>query len=347
MSSSSASAPLPGPATGAWAGALRRVAGSPMLRFVVRRLLTAIPVLWGVSFLSFVVMNALPGDAAQELLGASATPAEIHQLSVKLGLDKPFLTRYGDWLHGALTGHLGTSLASGQSVTSILGADLPVTFELIAYAFLISIAFAVPMALLSARRPNGIFDRFSMVFSMIGLSIANYVLALVLVYIFAVRLNWLPAAGWVPPDHGFGANIESLTMPAVSIALALLCFYARLLRADLVSQSRSEDYVVTARAKGAGPWRVLMRHTLRNSAFGLITVVALNLGTLLGATVVIEQIFSLPGIGQELLSAIGNRDVPVVEGTVMVFGLMVVIANLAADLLYAALDPRVGYGDAG
>ncbi|MGH2915208.1 MAG: ABC transporter permease [Solirubrobacteraceae bacterium] len=346
MSSSPASAPLAGPSFGARAGALRRVAGSPMLRFVGRRLLTAIPVLWGVSALSFVVMNALPGDAAQELLGASATPAEIHQLSVKLGLNKPILDRYGDWLHGLVTGHLGNSLASGQSVTSILGQDLPVTFELIAYAFLISILFAVPMALLSARRPNGIFDRFSMVFSMTGLSIANYVLALVLVYIFAVQLNWLPAAGWVPPDRGFGANLKSLTMPAVSIALALLCFYARLLRADLVSQSRSEDYVVTARAKGAGPWRVLLRHTLRNSAFGLITVVALNLGTLLGATVVIEQIFSLPGIGQELLSAIGNRDLPVIEGTVMVFGLMVVLANLAADLLYAALDPRVGYGDA-
>ena len=303
--------------------------------------------LWGVTFLTFIVMNALPGDAAQELLGSQATPAEIHQLSVKLGLDKPLLTRYLDWLHGVLTGNLGHSLASGQSVTSILGSDLPVTFELVAFAFLISLAFAVPMALLSARRPRGIFDRCMMVFSMAGLSVANYVLALVLVYIFAVRLNVLPAFGWVPPDQSIWGNIKCLIMPSVAIGLSLLCFYARLLRADLVEQLGSEDYVVTARAKGVGPWRILLRHTMRNSAFGLITVVALNLGTLLGATVVIEQIFGLPGIGRELLSAIGNRDVPVVEGAVLVFGVIVVLANLAADLLYGMLDPRVRYGSGG
>ncbi len=344
--SSSASAPLPAPVTGTRAGALTRVAGSPTLRFIGRRLLTAIPVLWGLTLATFIVMNALPGDAAQELLGASATPAEIHQLSVKLGLDKPFITHYLDWLHGLVSGHLGTSLASGQSVTSILGNDLPVTFELLAYAFLISLVFAVPIALVSARHPNGIFDRISLILSMGGLSIANYVLALVLVYVFAVKLNVLPALGWTPPDQSLGNNIKCLTMPAVSIGLSLLCFYTRLLRADLVEQMR-EDYVVAARAKGVGPWRILLRHALRNSVFGLITVVALNLGTLLGATVVIEQIFGLPGIGHELLSAIGNRDAPVVEGTVLVFGLITVLANLLADLLYATLDPRVRYGSTG
>lgn len=307
----------------------------------------AIPVLWGLTLATFIVMNALPGDAAQELLGADATPAEIHQMSITLGLDKPFITRYLDWLHGLVTGNLGHSLASGQSVTSILGSDLPVTFELLAYAFLISLVLAVPIALLSARKPNGIFDRIAMVLSMGGLSIANYVLALVLVYFFAVKLNWLPALGWISPGQNFGDNIKCLTLPAVSIGLSLLCFYTRLLRADLIEQLRGEDYVVTARAKGAGPWRVLLRHTLRNSTFGLITVVALNLGTLLGATVVIEQIFGLPGIGHELLSAIGNRDLPVVEGAVIVFGVIVLLANLLADLLYAFLDPRVRYGNAG
>jgi peptide/nickel transport system permease protein len=345
--STSASAPLPTPLAAGRSGALARVTGNATLRFIGRRLLTAIPVLWGLTLASFIVMNALPGDAAQELLGASATPAEIHQLSVKLGLDQPFLSRYGDWLHGLVTGHLGHSLASGQSVTSILGSDLPVSFELLAFAFLISLLFAIPIALLCARRPNGIFDRVSMVLTMGGLSIANYVLALVLVYFFSVKLNILPALGWVSPGQNFGDNIKSLTLPAVSIGLSLMCFYTRLLRADLVEQIRGQDYVVTARAKGVGPWRVLLRHALRNSAFGLITVVALNLGTLLGATVIIEQIFGLPGIGHELLSAIGNRDVPVVEATVVVFGVMVVLANLLADLLYAALDPRVRYGSAG
>ncbi|HUA45666.1 MAG TPA: ABC transporter permease [Solirubrobacteraceae bacterium] len=340
---SSTSAPLSAPLA-ARAGRASRLAGSPTLRFILRRVLAAIPVLFGVTLLTFVVMNSLPGDAAQELLGASATPAEVHELSVKLGLDKPFVTRYWDWLHGLVTGHLGHSLASGQSVASILASDLPVTFELILYAFLLSLVIAVPMAILSARRPGGIFDRISMVFSMSGLSIAPYVLALLLIWVFAVKLGVLPAIGWVPPDQGLGQNIRSLTLPAVSIALPLLCFYARLLRADLIEQLQSEDYVVTARAKGAGPWAVLLRHTLRNSAFGLITVIALNFGTLLGTTVIIEDIFGLPGIGHELLTAISNRDTPVVEGAVLVFAVVVVMSNLVADLLYSALDPRVRYG---
>jgi peptide/nickel transport system permease protein len=323
------------------------VARSPLLRFLGRRLLIAIPVLWGVTFLTFVVLNHLPGNAAQQLLGVNATPQEIHQLAVKLGVDKPLLSQYGTWLGHLVTGDLGHSLASGQSVTSILGADLPITFELIAYAFVISLGFAVPIALLAARRPNGIFDRVSMVLSMAGLSIANYILALILVYFFAVKLNWLPALGWVPPNKGLGTNLKYLTMPAVSVALSLLCFYTRQLRADLVQQLRTEDYVTTARAKGVGPWRIILHHVLRNSVFGLITSVALNLGTLLGVTVIIEQIFGLPGVGHELLSAINSRDLPVVEGTVFVFGLIVVLANLLADVLYAALDPRVKYGSAG
>jgi peptide/nickel transport system permease protein len=243
-----------------------------------------------------------------------------------------------------VTGNLGISLSSGQHVRSILTQDLPVTFELIAYAFLLSVILAVPLALVSARRPNGIADRLTMLVSMAGLSVANYVLALVLVYVFAVKLAILPAIGFVPISQGFGANIRSLTLPAVSIAFPLLCFYTRLLRADLLEQVNGEDYVVTATAKGIGPWRVLVRHALRNSLIGLLTIVALNLGTLLGATVIIEQIFSLPGIGQELLQAISNRDVPVVEGIVLVFAVVVVLANLVADILYSVIDPRIRYG---
>jgi peptide/nickel transport system permease protein len=342
--SSTASAPRSASPPRAGVGTLTRVTRSPLLRFLGRRLLIAIPVLWGVTFLTFVVINHLPGNAAQQLLGVNATPQEVHQLAVKLGVDKPLLSQYGTWLGHLVTGNLGHSLASGQSVTSILGADLPVTFELIAYAFVISLGLAIPIALLAARRPNGIFDRTSMVLSMAGLSIANYILALILVYVFAVKLNWLPALGWVPPNKGLGTNIKYLTMPAVAVALSLLCFYTRQLRADLVHQLRTEDYVTTARAKGVGPWRIIHHHVLRNSVFGLITSVALNLGTLLGVTVIIEQIFGLPGIGHELLSAINSRDLPVVEGAVFVFGLIVVLANLLADLLYAALDPRVKYG---
>jgi len=330
-------APAPRPAL------TRRVAGSPGARLASRRLLAAIPVLWGVTFLTFVVMNLLPGDAAQELLGANATPAEVHQLQIELHLNEPFWVRYGQWLGGLFHGNLGSSLASRQNVSAILGQRLPVTAELLLYAFTASILLAVGLAILAARRPNGLADRISMAVSMIGLSVAPYVLALVLVYIFAVRLQWFPAIGYVPLSQDPVANLRSLTLPAAAIGFPLFSVYTRLLRADIVEQVQREDYIVTARAKGVAPWRILLRHALPNSMFGLITLVALNLGTLVGAVAIIEPIFSLPGVGAILIQSITNHDVPVVEGIVVVFAVVVVLANLLADVLYAVLDPRIRY----
>jgi peptide/nickel transport system permease protein len=197
---------------------------------------------------------------------------------------------------------------------------------------------------MAARRPNGIIDRLTMMFSMAGVSIASYVLAVVLVWVFADVVQIFPAIGFVTIGTNFGENIRSLTLPAVAIALPLLGFYTRLLRADLLEQMQQEDYVVTATAKGVGPWRVIIRHAMRNSLFGLITVVALNFGSLLGAVVIIEQIFSLPGLGDGLIQALTDHDIPVIEGTVLIFALMTVGGNLVADVLYAALDPRIRYG---
>ena len=325
-------------------GAARTRRARPSVRLTGRRLLAAIPVLWGVTFLSYVVMNLLPGDAAQELLGANATPAQVHQLEIQLHLNEPFWVRYGGWLGGLLHGNLGTSLASRENVTTILGQRLPVTAELLIYAFAGSIVFAVGLAVLAARKPNGIADRISMVVSMTGLSVAPYVLALVLIYIFAVRLQWFPAIGYTSLSQNPAANIRSLTLPAIAIGFPLFSVYTRLLRADIVEQMQREDYIVTARAKGVPPWRILLRHALPNSMFGLITLVGLNLGTLIGATAIIEPIFSLPGAGDILVQAISNHDVPVVEGIVVVFAVVVVVANLFADVLYAALDPRIRYG---
>jgi peptide/nickel transport system permease protein len=323
-----------------WASALH----SPSLRLIGNRLAAAIPVLWGVTFLTFLVMNILPGDAASQLLGANATPEQVHELRVKLNLDEPFFTRYFHWLGDVVTGHLGSSLASDQSVTSILGERLPVTFELLAYAFIVSLLFTIPVAVLAARKPGGIVDRLSMFTSMLGVSVANYVLGLIFIYVFAVKLGWFPAIGYVNPGDDFVQFIRSLTLPAVSIGFPLFCFYTRLLRADILEQMQGEDYVITAKAKGVGPFRVLVRHALPNSLFGLLTIVGLNLGTLIGATVIIEQIFALPGIGQSLLEAINNRDVVVVEGVVLVLAVVVVLANLLTDVLYAVMDPRIRYG---
>jgi peptide/nickel transport system permease protein len=328
--------------TGGWPGGAfaRRLASSPALRVSGRRLLSAIPVLWGVTFLTFLVLNALPGDAAEALLGANATPAEVRAFSIKLHLNEPLWTRYGHWLGGVVTGNLGTSLASPQSVASILGERLPVTLELVGYALVVTFIVSVPLAILCARWPRGIIDRVSLVLSMGSISIAPYVLALLLVILFAVKLNgFFPAL--YSPTTTISGNLYNFTLPSIVLAVPLIGFYTRFLRADLLEQMQSEDYVVTARAKGVSEWRILIRHALRNSFIGLLTVIALNLATLIGATVIIEEIFSLPGIGYELLQAISSRNVPVVEGIVLVFGIAVVLANLLTDLAYGVLDPRI------
>ncbi len=322
----------------------RRVLGSPSLRLAGRRLLAAIPVVWGVTFLTYVVMDLLPGDTAQILLGVNATPAEIHQLSVQLHLNEPFWVRYGIWLGGLLHGSLGQSLTNQENVTTILGARLPITAELLLYAFVVSLVLAVGLAVLVARWPNGVIDRISLAISMMGLSIAPYVLAVVLVYLLAVKVQWFPAIGYTSPSVNLAENIKSLTLPAVSLGFPLFAVYTRLLRADIVEQLQREDYIVTARAKGVRPWRIVLRHALPNSMFGLITLVGLNLGTLIGATAIIEPIFSIPGAGDILVQSINDHDVPVVEGIVVVFAVVVVVANLLADILYAALDPRIRYG---
>jgi peptide/nickel transport system permease protein len=321
-----------------------RWSASPSLRLVGRRLLMVSPVILGVSILTFWVLDLIPGNAAQQLLGPEATPEQIQALELELGLDRPAVLRYLDWLGGAVTGDLGTSLVNSQPVTGLIAERMAVTAELVALAFIVSLGLAVPVALLAAHRPNRFFDRVSMIVSITGLSVANYVLALLLVLVFAVELTLFPAIGFVPLSEGVAGNLHSLALPAAAIAFPLFCFYTRFLRGDLVDQLQGEDYITTARAKGIGPWQVLLRHAFRNSAFGLITVVGLNLGTLLGGTVIVEQIFALPGMGQLMLQAINTRDSTVVQGCVVVFAVVAVLANLAADLLYAVLDPRIRYG---
>ncbi len=325
-------------------GRLAALLASPGARLVGKRLLMAVPILLGVSVLTFWVLNLIPGNAAQQLLGPEATPEQVRTLEQQLGLDQPGYVRYLGWLGSAVTGDLGTSLVSGQPVTSQIGERLAVSGELVGLAFVVSLGLAIPVALLAAYKPGRMFDRVSMLVSITGLSVANYVLALLLVLLFAVELALFPAIGFVPLSESVAGNLHSMALPVAAIAFPLFCFYTRFLRGDLVDQLQGEDYVTTARAKGIGPGQVLLRHAFRNSSFGLITVVGLNLGTLIGGTVIVEQIFALPGIGQLMLQAINTRDFVVVQACVLVFAIVAVLANLLADLLYAVLDPRIRYG---
>jgi peptide/nickel transport system permease protein len=319
----------------------RRITGSPALRMAGRRLLAAIPVLIGVTFLTFAIMSALPNDTAQAILGLHATPAAVAALNHTLGLDQPFWQRYWHWLVNVLQGNFGTTL-EGQSVNHELAIHVPTTLALLAYALVVSLLLAIIMATLAARRPNGIMDRISLAVSMLGLSIAPYVLAFLLIIVFAVKLGWFPVLSG--PVTGPASFFRNLTLPACAIGFPLFVIYTRLLRADLVEQMQREDYIITARAKGIAPWRVLIRHALRNSMFNLITVVGLNLGGLVGAAAIIETVFQVQGIGNDLITGIGNHDVPLVEGITFVFALVTVLGNLLADMAYAVLDPRIRYG---
>lgn len=332
------------PAAEAPAGRTKRLSRSPIARLAAKRVLVAIPIVLGVSILAFWVLNLIPGNAAQQLLGVGATPQQVRALERQLDLDKPAVQRYLTWLGHALSGDLGTSPVSGQTVSEQLGGRLPVTAELVILAFAVSLVASIAVALCAARKPNGIVDRISMLISVTGLSIANYVLALLLVLVFAVRLRMLPAIGFVPLGDSVTGNLRSMVLPVVSMAFPLFCFYTRFLRSDLVDQLLGEDYIDTARAKGIGPWQILLRHAFRNSSFGLITIVGLNIGTLVGGTVIIEQIFTLPGLGQLLLQSINARDTVVVQACVVLFAVVAVLANLIVDILYAVLDPRIRYG---
>jgi peptide/nickel transport system permease protein len=262
-------------------------------------------------------------------------------LNHQLGLDQPFWEQYWNWLVRVLHGNFGTSV-TGQSVNHELAIHVPTTLALLLYALVASVVLAIIVATLAARRPNGIADRISLAVSMLGLSAAPYAVAFLLIIIFAVKLGWFPVLSG--PVTGPASFFRNLTLPAAAIGFGLFAIYSRLLRADLVEQMQREDYIVTAKAKGVAPWRVLIRHALRNSLFTTITLIALNLGGLVGATAIIETIFQVQGIGNDLLTAIGNHDFPLIQGITLVFALIVVAGNLLADILYAVLDPRIRYG---
>lgn len=316
---------------------------SATMQHISRRLLTALPVLFGVTLITFFVLDVLPGNAARQLLGVNATEEQVAQLEGELGLNRPAPERYAAWIWQLVKGDMGVSIASRQPVSQLIAERLPVSLQLIAYTFALSLVCAVSLALLAARRPGGLSDRAVMLVSMAGLSIANYILALLLVLVFAVNLQVFPSIGFTPLRDGLLSSLRSLTLPAIAIAVPLTCLYTRFLRGDLVEQLTREDYVLTAISKGVGQWRVLIHHVFRNSIFGLLTVVGLNFSVLISGTVIIEQIFAIPGLGQLLLQAINTRDVAVVQAVTLLVACSTVLANLLVDLMYTVLDPRVRY----
>lgn len=318
-----------------------------MARLVGRKLLHGIVVLFVVSLLLSFLIELAPGDPALALLGETATEEQIDSLRDELGLDDPVHVRYGDWAGGIVQGDFGTSYRTKTPVLESITAALPVTLEVALLALLLSYAVAIPLAVYAAYREGSRIDRFLTVASSLPLAVPSFVTALVLVYIFAVRMrNFplnLPATGWVPLSESVTENLRHVALPVVTLAIAQSVGVFRILRGDMVATLR-EDFILAARAKGVPPRRILVRHALRPSSFQLVTLVGLALGNLLSGAVVIEQLFALPGMGRFLVRSIEIKDVPAVQGAVMFIAVSYVVVNVLVDVAYGYLDPRVRTG---
>ena len=314
-----------------------------MIQPVGRRLLYLLPVLFGVALLTFLIASLLPGDLATVLLGDQATPETLAAVRHDLGLDQPILLRFAHWLGQVLQGDLGRSFRTGQSVVAAIGERLPVSIELMLLAQLGALAVAIPLAIVCAVREGGRFDRFVTGVAFASLSVPSLLSAIVLIWLLAVRLAWLPATGYVPLDEDLGGNLRSLVLPALTLAAGEWPALMRVLRSDMISTLK-EDYIAMARAKGLRPARVLLVHALKPSSLTLVTVTGINIARLLGGAVIVEYIFALPGIGRLLIGSIFNRDLVLLQGVVLFVGIAFVVVNLGVDMLYAVLDPRIRHG---
>jgi len=316
-----------------------------MLGFVARRLLYLVPVLVAVSLLTFLIASLLPGDLAYVILGDQATPEKVAALRHDMGLDEPIWWRYLSWLGHVLQGDFGRSFRTGQTVLQAVTERLPVSLELMMLAELGALAIGIPLAIACAVRSGSAFDRF-MTGSAFGmLSVPAFLSAILLIYLFAVELRWLPATGYVPFEDDPIGNLRSFLLPALTLALGEWPVLMRVLRSDMIA-TLQEDYIAMARAKGLKPSRILLVHALKPSSLTLVTVTGINIGRLIGGTVIVESIFALPGIGRLLLGAIFTRDLIILQGVVLFVACGYVLMNFIVDMLYAVLDPRIRHGHA-
>jgi len=315
-------------------------------RYIFIRVLSALPTLLGVSILVFGVTYLIPGDPARMMAGTEASPDAVEAIRRRWGLDQPFWVRYGLWLLNMVQGNLGDSYFSKQTVAQLVGGALPITLELTLLSLLVALIIAVPAAIVSAVKVGSWFDLSAAAVSFIGLSIPGFWLGIMLIYLFAVQLRWLPAGGFTPVDKGIGANLQSMILPSIALGTFASTQLMRYLRASLLDVLHA-DYVRTARAKGLRENVVLVRHAVRNALIPFTTVLGVQMGYLLGGTVITESVFALPGMGRLVLTSVQNRDYQVVTGIIFLIAASFVLINLLVDLLYPVLDPRVRLGRSG
>jgi peptide/nickel transport system permease protein len=312
-----------------------------VLKNVIVRLVKLLAVVLIVSFLTFSLTKIIPGDPVNVILGPQASEPELRAAVEKdLGLDKSFLEQYGSYLNGAVHGDLGRSYVSKFETTTLLGQKLPATIELMLLAQAVSLLISIPLAMYSAYRANSRADRAITTTAFGLISFPNYALAVVLVWLFSLQLGWFPAIGYKPLSDGILDNLKSIALPVAALVAGLTAVYTRLLRSDLIA-TLQEDFVLMARSKGLPTWHILLRHALRPSSFSLLTVFAINFGTLIGGSVIIEQFFVIPGVGSLAIESILKRDYLVLQGVVLLIATAFVLVNVVVDILYSILDPRV------
>lgn len=315
------------------------------MRYIRQKVVQLAAVLLLVTFLTFLLLNLLPGGPETAALGIGADEQAQAEFRAEQNLDDPLIVRYADWLGGMLTGDLGDSLISNVPVTELLSQRLPVTLQLMFYATFLALIIAVPLGILTAYKADSMFDKSANTIAFGLLSLPNFIVGVLLVFLFSIRLGWLPATGSTPFGEDPVEHFRRMILPTIALAVGQIAVYMRLLRTDMIS-TLQEDFIGVARAKGMPTRRILLRHALRPSSFSLLTVVAINVGQLIGGTIVIERIFAIPGLGSLLVESIFRRDYLVVQGCIVIVAVGFVLVNFIVDILYAVLDPRIRHARA-
>ena len=313
-----------------------------MLAYLIRRVLSTIPVMAIVALFVFSLLYLAPGDPAAVIAGDQASPADVERIRANLGLDRPFLVRFGEWSWRILGGDLGTSIFTNLPVSTMIAQRIEPTLSLMVVTLILAVSIAVPMGVLAAWKAGSWLDRGVMAFAVLGFSVPVFVVGYVLAYVFALELEWLPVQGYTPFARGLGPWITNLVLPAVALGGVYIALIARITRATML-EVLQQDYVRTARAKGLGQRAILFVHALKNAAVPIVTVIGIGVALLIGGAVVTESVFAIPGLGRLTVDAILRRDYPVIQGVILLFSFVYVLVNLAIDLLYTLFDPRIRY----
>jgi peptide/nickel transport system permease protein len=313
-----------------------------MLAYVARRVVATIPVMAVVALFVFSLLYIAPGDPAAVIAGEQASPADVERIRQNLGLDRPFLVRFVEWVWQILHGDLGTSIFTNLPVTTMIMQRFEPTLSLMVITLIFAVAVAVPIGVLAAWKAGSWIDRAIMAFAVFGFSVPVFVIAYLLAYVFALELEWLPVQGYTPLSEGLWPWLENLILPAIALGCVYIALIARITRAAML-EVLQQDYIRTARAKGIGQRGILFVHALKNASVPIVTVIGIGIALLIGGAVVTESVFAIPGLGRLTVDAILRRDYPLIQGLVLLFSFVYVLVNLMIDLLYTLLDPRIRY----